>query len=132
MTGALIAIAAGVAVAAGIAVGAIIANNCNWYHGGVYVGPHGAYAWGGSGYYHGNVNVNVNNFNNYNNRNVNVNNVNNNRNANDYGIGLYDQGRSLRLSIQDQRGHQPDHGHQDFQRLGIEQELHLFGQHRRL
>ena len=67
---------------AGIAVGAIIANNCNWYHGGVYVGPHGAYAWGGSGYYHGNVNVNVNNFNNYNNRNVNVNNVNNNRNAN--------------------------------------------------
>ena len=67
---------------AGIAVGAIIANNCNWYHGGVYVGPHGAFAWGGSGYYHGNVNVNVNNFNSYNNRNVNVNNVNNNRNVN--------------------------------------------------
>jgi hypothetical protein len=67
---------------AGIAVGAIIANNCNWYHGGVYVGPHGGFAWGGSGYYHGNVNVNVNNFNNYNNRNVNVNNANYNRNAN--------------------------------------------------
>ena len=51
---------------AGIAVGAIIANNCDWYHGGCY---HGSY--------HGDVNVNVNN--NYNqninaNRNANVNN----------------------------------------------------------
>ena len=61
----------------GVAVGAIIANNCNWHSGGIYVGPHGAVAWSG-GSYHGNVNVNVNN--NYN-RNVNVNN-NYNQNAN--------------------------------------------------
>ncbi len=51
---------------AGIAVGAIIANNCDWYHGGCY---HGSY--------HSDVNINVNN--NYNqninaNRNANVNN----------------------------------------------------------
>jgi hypothetical protein len=45
---------------AGIAVGAIIANNCDWYHGGCYHGT-----------YHSDVNINVNN--NYN-RNVNVNN----------------------------------------------------------
>ena len=57
----------------GVAVGAIIANNCNWWHGGIYVGPRGGFAWGGSRYYHGNVNVNVNNINNVN-RNVNVNN----------------------------------------------------------
>ncbi len=53
----------------GIAVGAIIANNCNWHSGGVYVGHYGAVAW--SGGYHGDVNVNVNH--NYN-QNVNVNN----------------------------------------------------------
>ena len=57
---------------AGVAVGAIIANNCNWWHGGIYVGPRGGFVWGGSGY-RGNVNVNINNFNTYN-RNVNVNN----------------------------------------------------------
>ena len=55
---------------AGIAVGAIIANNCDWNHGGCY---------------HGNVNVNVNNNfnqnNNYN-RNNNYNNQNNNYNRN--------------------------------------------------
>lgn len=50
----------------GIAVGAIIANNCDWYHGGCY---------------HGNVNINVNN--NYNrnnnfNQNNNINRVNQN------------------------------------------------------
>jgi hypothetical protein len=49
----------------GIAVGAIIANNCDWRHGGIYVGHHGAVVWGGGGY-HGNVNVN---------RNVNINNT---------------------------------------------------------
>jgi hypothetical protein len=53
---------AGLTFAAGVAVGAIIANNCDWHHGGCYYGG-----------YHGNVNVNVN-------RNVNVNqNVNVNR-----------------------------------------------------
>jgi hypothetical protein len=56
----------------GVAVGAIIANNCNWYRGGIYVGHHGAFVWGGSGY-NRNVNVNINNFNSYN-RNVNINN----------------------------------------------------------
>jgi hypothetical protein len=58
----------------GMAVGAVIANNCNWHSGGIYVGPHGGVAWGGG--YHGDVNVNVN-------RNVNVNqNINANRNIN--------------------------------------------------
>ncbi len=47
----------------GIAVGAIIANNCDWHHGGVYVGHHGA-VWVGGG--HGDVDIDVN-------RNVNVN-----------------------------------------------------------
>ena len=55
---------------AGMAMGAIIANNCNWYHGGCY---HGS----------GNVNINVNN--NYNrNNNFNQNN-NNNINRNNQG-----------------------------------------------
>ena len=52
--------------AAGIAGGAIIANNCDWHGGGIYVGHHGVAVWGGGGY-HGDVNVNVN-------RNVNINN----------------------------------------------------------
>jgi hypothetical protein len=60
---------------AGIAMGAIIANNCDWHHGGVYVGHHGAVAWGG-GSYHSDVNIN----NNYN-RNVN-NNINRNTSVN--------------------------------------------------
>jgi len=42
----------------GLAVGAIIANNCDWHGGGVYVGHHGAVVWGG-GSYHGDVNVDV-------------------------------------------------------------------------
>lgn len=50
----------------GVAVGAVIANNCDWHGGGVYVGPHGMAVWGGGGY-HGDVDVDVN-------RNVNVNN----------------------------------------------------------
>jgi len=49
--------------AAGIAVGAIIANNCDWHGGGIYVGHHGVAVWGGGGY-HGDVNIN---------RNVNIN-----------------------------------------------------------
>lgn len=56
---------------AGVAVGAIIANNCDWHYGGVYVGHHGAVVWGGGGY-HGDVDIN---------RNVNVN-QNFNRSAN--------------------------------------------------
>lgn len=42
----------------GMAMGAIIANNCNWHGGGVYIGHHGMVAWGG-GNYHGNVNVDI-------------------------------------------------------------------------
>jgi hypothetical protein len=58
-----------VTFAAGITVGLIIANNCNWHSGGIYVGHHGVEVWGGGSYHgHGNVNVNVN-------RNVNINNT---------------------------------------------------------
>lgn len=45
----------------GVAVGAIIANNCDWHYGGVYVG--GGWGWGyhgGGNYYGGNNNVNIN------------------------------------------------------------------------
>ncbi len=38
-----------IAFGAGVAVGAIIANNCNWYYGGVYVGRSGFVVWGGGG-----------------------------------------------------------------------------------
>ncbi len=34
----------------GIAVGAIIANNCDWHYGGVYVGGGGLVMWGGGGH----------------------------------------------------------------------------------
>ena len=58
-----------VTFAAGITVGLILANNCDWHHGGIYVGHHGVAVWGGGSYHgHGNVNVNVN-------RNVNINNT---------------------------------------------------------
>ncbi len=43
----------------GVAVGAIIANNCNWHYGGVYVGGGWGYHGGGN-YYGGNNNVNIN------------------------------------------------------------------------
>jgi len=56
-----------VTFAAGVAMGAIIANNCNWYHGGCY---------------HGNVNINVNNNYNYNQKNNYNYNQNNNFNQN--------------------------------------------------
>ncbi len=59
-----------VSFAAGIAVGAIIANNCDWHGGGVYVGPHGAAVWGGGNYNNrggvtieGDVNINTGNIN---------------------------------------------------------------------
>ncbi len=42
----------------GVAVGAIIANNCDWHGGGIYVGGGGFVAWGGGGY-HGDVNVDI-------------------------------------------------------------------------
>lgn len=46
--------------AAGIAVGAIIANNCDWNGGGIYVGHHGAVIWGGGSYHgHGDVGINI-------------------------------------------------------------------------
>jgi hypothetical protein len=35
----------------GIAVGAIIANNCDWYYGGVYRGGSGVVIWGGGGHH---------------------------------------------------------------------------------
>ena len=57
-----------VTFAVGVTVGLIIANNCDWHHGGIYVGHHGVAVWGGGSYHgHGDVNVNVN-------RNVNINN----------------------------------------------------------
>ncbi len=49
--------------AAGIAVGLIIANNCDWHGGGIYVGHHGVAVVGG-GWGHNDVNIN---------RNVNIN-----------------------------------------------------------
>jgi hypothetical protein len=54
-----------VTFAAGIAVGAIIANNCDWHSGGIYVGHHGVAVWGGGGH-HGDVDIDIN-------RNVNIN-----------------------------------------------------------
>ena len=66
--------ASAISFGVGMAVGAAINNNCDWNHGGVYVGPRGGVAYGGGGY-HGDVDVNVN-------RNVNVNqNANINRNT---------------------------------------------------
>jgi uncharacterized membrane protein YgcG len=55
-----------VTFAVGVTVGLIMANNCDWHGGGIYVGHHGVAVWGGGGY-HGDVNVNVN-------RNININN----------------------------------------------------------
>ncbi|HAB18986.1 MAG TPA: hypothetical protein DCE44_21425 [Verrucomicrobiales bacterium] len=52
---------------AGIAVGAIIANNCDWHYGGVYVG--GGWGYHGGTYVNNNVNININN--------NNINNINN-------------------------------------------------------
>lgn len=34
---------------AGMTMGAIIANNCDWHGGGIYVGHHGVAVWGGGG-----------------------------------------------------------------------------------
>ena len=63
-----------VTFAVGITVGLIIANNCDWHHGGVYVGHHGVAVWGGGGYhgggYHNDVDIDIN-------RNVNINHNNN-------------------------------------------------------
>jgi hypothetical protein len=57
----------------GMAMGAVIANNCDWHGGGVYVGRHGVAAWGGG---YGDVDVDVD-------KNVNVNRTDNvNRNVN--------------------------------------------------
>jgi hypothetical protein len=63
-----------VTFAVGVTVGLIIANNCDWHSGGIYVGHHGVAVWGGGGY-HGDVKVNVN-------RNVNINNNNTINNVN--------------------------------------------------
>lgn len=49
----------------GVAVGAIIANNCDWHGGGIYVGHHGAVVWGGGGGY-GDVDVDIDIENNFN------------------------------------------------------------------
>jgi hypothetical protein len=42
----------------GLAVGAIIANNCDWHGGGIWVGGGGMVVWGGGGY-HGDVDIDV-------------------------------------------------------------------------
>lgn len=47
----------------GVAVGAIIANNCDWHGGGIYVGHHGVAVWGGG---YGDVDIDIN-------RNTNIN-----------------------------------------------------------
>jgi hypothetical protein len=66
-----------VTFAAGIAVGLIIANNCDWHSGGIYVGHHGVAVWGGGSYHgHGDVNINVNRSVNINNNSTTINNVN--------------------------------------------------------
>ena len=44
----------------GLAVGAIIANNCDWHGGGIYVGGGGMVVWGGGGY-HGDVDIDIDN-----------------------------------------------------------------------
>lgn len=54
-----------VTFAVGVTVGLIIANNCDWHHGGIYVGHHGVAVWGGGGH-HGDVDIDIN-------RNVNIN-----------------------------------------------------------
>lgn len=43
---------------AAVAVGAIIANNCDWHGGGIYVGHGGMVVWGGGGY-HSDVDVDI-------------------------------------------------------------------------
>ena len=86
--------------AVGVTVGFIIANNCNWHSGGIYVGRHGAVIWGGGGYHgHGNVNVNVN-------RNVNIN-VNHQANINTGGRPTPYGGNSSGTLAADQKW-QPD------------------------
>jgi hypothetical protein len=42
----------------GLAVGAIIANNCDWHGGGIWVGGGGMVIWGGGGY-HGDVDIDI-------------------------------------------------------------------------
>ena len=60
-----------VTFAVGVTVGLIIANNCDWHHGGIYVGHHGvavvgggfhggAVVVGGGGYRGGNNTININ------------------------------------------------------------------------
>ena len=56
-----------VTFAVGVTVGLIIANNCDWHGGGIYVGHHGAVVWSGGGYHHSDVDIDIN-------RNVNINN----------------------------------------------------------
>ncbi len=56
-----------VTFAVGVTVGLIIANNCDWHGGGIYVGHHGAVVWGGGGYHHSDVDIDIN-------RNININN----------------------------------------------------------
>lgn len=56
-----------VTFAVGVTVGLIIANNCDWHGGGIYVGHHGAVVWGGGGYHRSDVDIEIN-------RNININN----------------------------------------------------------
>jgi hypothetical protein len=102
--------ASAISFGVGMAVGAVLANNCNWHYGGVYVGGGGVWAGG----YHGDVNVNRNinvnqnynynrnNFsqNNYNRNNYNQNNFNqNNLNRNNVGQNNFSQNNLNRSGI---------------------------------
>jgi hypothetical protein len=65
-----------VTFAVGVTVGLIIANNCDWHGGGIYVGHHGAVVWGGGGYHHSDVDIDINRNININNNHNTINNVN--------------------------------------------------------
>ena len=58
-----------VSFAVGVTVGIILANSCDWHHGGIYVGHHGVAVWGGGGGHHGDVDIDID-------RNVNIGEIN--------------------------------------------------------
>ena len=58
-----------VTFAVGVTVGLIIANNCDWHGGGIYVGHHSAVVWAGGGYRHSDMDIDIN-------RNVNIGEIN--------------------------------------------------------
>ena len=77
-----------VTFAAGITVGLILANNCNWHSGGIYVSHRGVAVWGGGSYHgHGNVKINGDVNINRGNNNVNINTGNKNINTGNINSG---------------------------------------------